>query len=116
MTIVYKAPWQVTSDVAHEAAFRIDLPGPSRGSWTLSYLPSYWLLTEEQAVSGLVLAEMIVLDTDFRTAGLDLELAEIRAGELGLTVSTVMMLLAARASEYSGPTMARTVSERDGAR
>ncbi len=113
MAIVFTAKWLVASDVAHEAAYRIDVPGPFHGRWKLSYLPENWSLTEEQAISGLVLAEMIILDTGFCTAGLDLELAELRAAELGLTLTGVMVLLAARASA-SAPTSPELV-HRDGA-
>ncbi|MEV6215748.1 hypothetical protein [Nocardia sp. NPDC051833] len=115
MAIIQTAEWLVTSSVAQEAAFRIDLPGPDRGRWTLSYLPGV-ALTEAQAISGLVLAEMILLDTDFRTTGLDREIAELRAAEFGLTLTTVMALLAARATG-GNPTAAAlpAVTDLDGA-
>ncbi|MFD3510867.1 hypothetical protein [Nocardia sp. NPDC058666] len=116
MAIVNNAEWFITSDVAHEAAYRFDLPGPSQRRWKLSYLPEYWSLTKEQAVSGLVLAEMIILDTDFATAGLDLELAEIMAAELGLTLTSVMMLLAARAPTDSLSVALGAAADQDGAR
>ncbi|GGK60809.1 hypothetical protein [Nocardia camponoti] len=95
MAIIELAPWYFASDVVHEAAFRIDLPGPDRGYWLLSYLPGF-TFTAHQARIGLALAEMILLDTEFSTAGFDRDLAELQAEELGLTYTGVMLALAAR--------------------
>ncbi|WP_405160353.1 hypothetical protein OG203_28515 [Nocardia sp. NBC_01499] len=92
--------WLITSDVAHEAAFRVDLPENDRGKWVLSYLPTNRRLTRDQAMTGMVLAEMIVLDY-LHPVGLDQEVAHLHATELGLTLHDVMSLLAMRAPAES---------------
>ncbi|WP_378734372.1 hypothetical protein [Nocardia brasiliensis] len=88
--------WLITSDVAQEAAFRIDLPEEDRGKWVLSYLPTSRRLTRDQALAGMALAEMIVLDQLY-PVGLDQEVAQLHAAELGLALHDVMSLLAMRA-------------------
>ncbi|MEV6390034.1 hypothetical protein [Nocardia xishanensis] len=90
--------WLITSDVALEAAFRVDLPEPRRGGWVLSYLPTEWRLTREQALVGIVLAEMILQDQLHLTGELDIEVGELHAAQLGLTLTEVMSLLALRAT------------------
>ncbi|WP_330250718.1 hypothetical protein OG874_31555 [Nocardia sp. NBC_00565] len=89
--------WLITSDVAHEAAFRIDVPESGRGTWMLSYLPTDRRLTRAQALTGMVVAEMILMDQLDPTGRFDLEIAELHAAELGLTLHEVMCLLALRA-------------------
>ncbi|MFF3222019.1 hypothetical protein ACFYV7_04410 [Nocardia suismassiliense] len=88
--------WLITSDVVHEAAFRIDLPEQDRGKWVLSYLPTNRRLSRNQAMAGMVLAEMIVLGQP-HPAGLDHEVAQLHATELDCTLHDVMSLLALRA-------------------
>ncbi|MFC9435973.1 hypothetical protein [Nocardia sp. NPDC057030] len=88
--------WLITSDVAHEAAFRVDLPERDRGTWILSYLPTNRRLSRNQAMAGMVLAEMIVLGGLY-PAGLNHEVAQLHAAELGSTLHEIMSLLALRA-------------------
>ncbi|MCP2320874.1 hypothetical protein APR12_006264 [Nocardia amikacinitolerans] len=95
--------WLITSDVALEAAFRVDLPEPSRGSWVLSYLPTDRRLTREQALLGVALAEMILLDQPHSAAPFDLEVGRLHAAQLGLTLHDVMCLLALRADGNADP-------------
>lgn len=92
--------WLITSDVAHEAAFRVDLPEQDRGSWILSYLPTNRRLSKNQAMAGMVLAEMIVLGGLY-PAGLNHEVAQLHAAELGSTLHDIMSLLALRAPAES---------------
>lgn len=89
--------WLITSDVALEAAFRVDVPEPSRGRWVLSYLPTDWRVTREQALVGVALAEMILLDQPHSGEYFDLEVGRLHAAQLGLTLHEVMCLLALRA-------------------
>lgn len=89
--------WLISSDVAHEAAFRIDLPEVGRGKWVLSYLPTDRRVTRAQALAGMVVAEMILMDQLDPTGRFDREIAELHAAELGLTLCEVMCLLALRA-------------------
>ncbi|WP_194816894.1 hypothetical protein [Nocardia sp. XZ_19_385] len=89
--------WLITSDVALEVAFRVDLPEPGRGGWVLSYLPTSLRFTREQALSGIVLAEMILLEQLSPAQPLDREVAQLRAAELGVTLLDVMCVLALRA-------------------
>lgn len=87
--------WLVTSDVACEAAFRVDLLEDGRGKWIVSYLPTHRRVTRDQAVTAVVLAETILtsrLDTD----ELARETAQLQAAELGLTLIEVICLLAVR--------------------
>ncbi|MEV0028529.1 hypothetical protein [Nocardia sp. NPDC050793] len=87
--------WLITSDVAQEVAFRVDLPETGRGRWVLSYLPTHRRLTRAQALTGLVLAEQVLLEQD--SGPFDAEIAALHAAELGLTLHDVMCLLALRA-------------------
>ncbi|MEV0250060.1 hypothetical protein AB0H76_25920 [Nocardia sp. NPDC050712] len=89
--------WLITSDIALEAAFRIDLPEPDRGRWVLSYLPTSIRLNRDQALSGIVLAEMILLEQLYPAQPLDREVAHLRAAEVGITLLDAMALLALRA-------------------
>lgn len=95
--------WLITSDVAHEAAFRIDLPEAGRGKWLLSYLPTDRRLTRAQALAGMVVAEMILMDQLDPSGRFDHEIAELHAAELGLTLHEIMCLLALRARLESDP-------------
>lgn len=87
--------WLITSDVALEVAFRIDLPGPDRGWWVLSYLPADLRFTRDQALAGVVLAEMVMFEFD--DGEWDDDLASIYAAELGLSLNDALCLLAVRA-------------------
>ncbi|GAB2651783.1 hypothetical protein [Nocardia goodfellowii] len=89
--------WLITSDIALEAAFRVDLPEPGRGKWILSYLPTNLRLTRAQALSGIVLAEMILLEQRYPAHPLDREVAQLRAADIGITLLDAMVLLALRA-------------------
>ncbi|MBF6182920.1 hypothetical protein [Nocardia otitidiscaviarum] len=91
--------WLITSDVAHEVAFRVDVPEPQRGRWVLSYLPTSRRLTREQAIAGVVLAEMILMGLLRPGGEFDGEIAALHAGMLGLTVTDVMCLLALRVGD-----------------
>lgn len=93
---IIASDWLITSDVAHEAAFRIDVPEPQRGRWVLSYLPTSLRLTREQAVAGVVLAEMILLGLLRPGGEFDDEIASLHAGVLGISVTDAMCLLALR--------------------
>ncbi|MBL1075791.1 hypothetical protein JK358_15450 [Nocardia sp. 2] len=90
--------WIITSDVAQEVAFRIDLPESARGRWVLSYLPTAMRLNKEQALAGLVLAEMILLGLLRAGGEFDSEMAALHADVLGVSVTDVMCLLALRMS------------------
>ncbi|NNH74810.1 hypothetical protein HLB23_34015 [Nocardia uniformis] len=95
---IIASDWLITSDVAHEAAFRIDVPEPHRGKWVLSYLPTALRLTREQAIAGVVLAEMILIGLLRPDGEFDNEIASLHAGVLGLTITDAMCLLALRTS------------------
>ncbi|WP_141691717.1 hypothetical protein [Nocardia brasiliensis] len=95
--------WLITSDVVHEAAFRVDLPEADRGTWVLSFLPTKRRLSRDQAVTGMALAEMIVLGRSHAGGPLDAEIAHLHATELGMTLHDVMSLLALRAPDGSPP-------------
>ncbi|MEU6585141.1 hypothetical protein [Nocardia sp. NPDC046763] len=88
--------WLITSDVAHEVAFRVDAPEEHRGRWVLSYLPTCRRLTRDQALAGLVLAEMILIGLQRPGGEFDGEVAALHAGVIGLTVTDAMCLLALR--------------------
>ncbi len=89
--------WLITSDVALEVAFRIDLPGPDRGRWVLSYLPIDRRFTRDQALAGVVLAEMVMFEFDGDEGEWDGDLASIYAAEVGLSLNDALCLLALRA-------------------
>ncbi|MGV9820164.1 hypothetical protein [Nocardia xishanensis] len=97
---ITSSEWLMTSDVAQEVAFRVDLPETGRGRWVLSYLPTHRRLTRAQALTGLVLAEQVLLEQDSDTPPFDTEVAELHAAELGLTLHDVMCLLALRAGPH----------------
>ncbi|MFJ4653079.1 hypothetical protein ACIP5Y_17590 [Nocardia sp. NPDC088792] len=96
------AGWMISSDVAHEVAFRIDVPEPERGRWVLSYLPTARRITREQALAGIALAEMIVLEFERLGAGFDDEVAALHAELLGLTLTEVVCLLVLRGLVVEG--------------
>ncbi|MGQ4618271.1 hypothetical protein [Nocardia sp. R7R-8] len=85
----------ITSDITPETA-RL-LPFTSGTAWELSWLPTV-TLTREQAVSGMVLDEMLS-DPGTLTNDLALELAAIRAAELGRTLREVLLRLYVRIAE-----------------
>ncbi|MGV9410312.1 hypothetical protein ACWDOP_10390 [Nocardia sp. NPDC003693] len=88
--------WLITSDAAHEVAFRIDVPEPGRGRWVLSYLPSSFRVTREQALAGIVLAELILVGLLRPGGEFETEMAALHAEVLGLSVTDAMCLLALR--------------------
>ncbi|WP_067815658.1 hypothetical protein [Nocardia inohanensis] len=88
--------WLITSDIACEAAYRVDVPEPERGRWVLSYLPTGIRLSREQALAGVVLAELIMLELLGPEGGFDSEMAVLHAGVLGMSLTDVMCLLALR--------------------
>ncbi|WP_067840957.1 hypothetical protein [Nocardia lijiangensis] len=98
---VTASEWLITSDVAQEVAFRVDLPEAGHGRWVLSYLPTHRRLTRAQAFTGLVLAEYLLLEWDSDTPPFDTEIAALHAAELGLTLHDVMCLLALRAGPHA---------------
>ncbi|WP_039794134.1 hypothetical protein [Nocardia araoensis] len=85
----------ITSDITPETAKL--LPFSSDSAWELSWLPMV-ALTREQAVSGMVLDEMLS-DPGALTSDLALELAAIRAAELGITLREVLLRLYVRITE-----------------
>ncbi|MBF6465601.1 hypothetical protein IU427_10485 [Nocardia beijingensis] len=85
----------ITSDITPEIA-RL-LPSSSGAAWELSWLPTV-ILTREQAVSGMVLDEMLS-DPGTITSDLTLELAAIHAAELGVSLRDVLIRLYVRITE-----------------
>ncbi|WP_063048462.1 hypothetical protein [Nocardia arthritidis] len=85
----------ITSDITPEHA-RL-LPFSADAAWELSWLPAV-ALTREQAVSGMMLDEMLS-DPGTLTSDLALELAAIHAAELGLTLREVLIRLYLRITE-----------------
>ncbi|MFC9998379.1 hypothetical protein [Nocardia sp. NPDC127526] len=94
--------WLISSDVAQEVAFRVDVPEPRRGRWVLSYLPTSMRLTREQAMAGVVLAEMVIAGLLNPGGEFDGEMATLNAGILGVTLTDVMCLLALRGNDPEG--------------
>ncbi|MBF6172963.1 hypothetical protein [Nocardia blacklockiae] len=90
--------WLITSDVALEVAFRIDLPGPDRGRWVVSYLPADRRFTRDQALAGVVLAEMVMFELPDEGGDWDSDVASVFAAELGLSLTEALCLLALRAA------------------
>ncbi|WP_405133175.1 hypothetical protein [Nocardia sp. NBC_01388] len=86
--------WLITSDVTPEIALRSTA---SADEWILSWLPDR-SLTLEQAVSGMVLDE-ILSDPELDDGGLAFELAAFRAAELGVTLREVVLQLAIRMAQ-----------------
>ncbi|WP_327144133.1 hypothetical protein [Nocardia sp. NBC_01327] len=86
--------WLITSDVTPEIALRSTT---SEDEWVLSWLPDR-SLTLEQAVSGMVLDE-ILSDPELADGELALELAAFRAAELGVTLREVVLQLAIRMAQ-----------------
>lgn len=96
MAIISAGNWLIASDVAHEVAFRIDVPEPHRGRWVLSYLPTHYRLDRRQAVAGIALAEMIFVELLSPGGEFDAEMAALNAAILGVSLMDVMCLLALR--------------------
>ncbi|MGK8521360.1 hypothetical protein ACRS6B_07280 [Nocardia asteroides] len=84
----------ITSDITPESARSLSFSGRA---WELSWLPTV-VLTREQAVSGMVLDEMLS-DPGTLASDLALELAAIRAADLGFTLRDVLIRLYARIAE-----------------
>ncbi|MEU0544390.1 hypothetical protein ABZ319_31420 [Nocardia sp. NPDC005978] len=93
---IFTTDWLITSDAAHEVAYRIDVPEPGRGRWVLSYLPSSFRVTREQALAGIVLAELILAGLFCPGRELEWDAAGLHARVLGITVPEAMCLLALR--------------------
>ncbi|WP_174567207.1 hypothetical protein [Nocardia yamanashiensis] len=91
---LYTTPWTITSDRTPE--FAVCAPTSGDG-WILSWLPAR-VLTFDQAKSGMVLDE-ILSDPELTGAGPALELAEFRAGELGMELREVVVRLAQRVEQ-----------------
>ncbi|QLY29298.1 hypothetical protein [Nocardia huaxiensis] len=85
----------ITSTVTPETAYWTATS--SGGHWELTWLPDH-PLTRDQAVSGMVLDE-ILSAPDAVTAEFAMELAEIRAAELGISLKDVVLRLCARMVE-----------------
>ncbi|MCC3327853.1 hypothetical protein [Nocardia abscessus] len=85
----------ITSDITPESA-RL-LPFSTGAAWELSWLPTV-TLTREQAVSGMVLDEMLS-DPGTLTSDLARELAGIRAAELGISLRDALIRLYVRIAE-----------------
>ncbi|MFE3193095.1 hypothetical protein ACFXHA_29085 [Nocardia sp. NPDC059240] len=85
----------ITSDMTPETAHLV--PGPRGGAWVLSWLPG-WDLTQEQAIDGMALDEMLS-DPSAIEGELALELATLRAESIGLGLEDVVVRLAARIFE-----------------
>ncbi|WP_040785221.1 hypothetical protein [Nocardia pneumoniae] len=85
----------ITSDITPENA-RL-LPIPPGEAWELSWLPTV-ALTREQAVNGMALDELL---SDPGTADNDLalEVAALRAAELGISLRDVLLRLYLRIAE-----------------
>lgn len=117
---VLEYEWLITSDVAHEVAFRVDVPEPGRGRWVLSYLPTTRRLTREQALAGVRLAELILLGFPGHTGEFDAESATLHAALIGIGLTEAMCLLALRDTDAAadaepreeGDTRARRPIER----
>ncbi|MFF0456906.1 hypothetical protein [Nocardia africana] len=86
--------WLMTSDVTPESAQRLpSLPG----QWLLSWLPGE-LLTQEQALSGMIVDE-ILSDPAFVDDLGAVEMATLHAAELGITLDEAVIRLCARVLE-----------------
>lgn len=83
--------WLITSDITPETAH------DTGNGWVLSWLPGR-LLTREQAVTGMVLDETLS-DPDPEDYLLAMEIAAIRAADLGLELAQAVLLLHARIIE-----------------
>ncbi|WP_227983946.1 hypothetical protein [Nocardia spumae] len=88
--------WEITSDTSPESALR--LPDAS-GHWMLTWLPGE-LLTREQALSGMVVDE-ILSDPALVDDLAALDLAGLHAAELGIDVEDAIIRLSVRLLERS---------------
>lgn len=93
----------ITSDITPETARLLTFS--SGAAWELSWLPTV-ALSREQAVSGMVLDEMLS-DPGTLTSDLALELAAIRAADLGVTLRDVLLRLYVRITERDNETTCR---------
>lgn len=83
--------WLITSDITPETAHY------TGDGWILSWLPGR-LLTREQAITGMVLDETLS-DPDPEDYLLAMEIAAVRAADLGLELAQAVVLLHARILE-----------------
>ncbi|WP_147403947.1 hypothetical protein [Nocardia panacis] len=90
--------WLITSDITPE--FARFTPSAAGGHWVLSWLPDR-ALTRAQAVSGMVLDETLS-DPEPADALLAMEIAAIRAADLGLDLEAALLRLYARILERDG--------------
>lgn len=85
----------ITSDITPENARLLSI---STGeAWELSWLPTV-TLTREQAVNGMVLDELLS-DPGTAASDLALEVATIRAAELGISLRDVLLRLYLRIAQ-----------------
>ncbi|MEU1998990.1 hypothetical protein ABZ511_31540 [Nocardia gamkensis] len=94
----------ITSDISPEIARLVS--SSSGAAWELSWLPSV-VLTRGQAVTGMVLDEMLS-DPGTLTSDLALELAAMHAAELGVTLREVLIRLYVRITERDNEASRRT--------
>ncbi|MGX1806050.1 hypothetical protein ACWIGI_10070 [Nocardia sp. NPDC055321] len=87
--------WLITSDTTPETAHYI--PTAAGGKWVLSWLPDR-ALDREQAISGMVLDEFLS-DPAPAGDGFALEMARIRAAQLGIGLEDAVLRLCARMLE-----------------
>ena len=87
--------WLITSDITPETARYV--PTVDGDSWLLSWLPGR-ILTRDQAISAMVLDETLS-DPNPEDYVIALELAAIRAEDLGLDLPQAIVLLHARILE-----------------
>ncbi|QIS15661.1 hypothetical protein [Nocardia arthritidis] len=87
--------WLITSDITPESARFV--PTADGGHWILSWLPDI-PLSRERAISGMVLDETLS-DPDPEDPLLAMELAAIRAADLGMELAEALLRLYARILE-----------------
>lgn len=86
--------WSITSDVTPESAQRLpSLPG----QWLLSWLPGE-LLTQEQALSGMIVDD-ILSDPSLVDDLAAIEMAALHCAELGIGLDEAVVRLCARVLE-----------------
>ncbi|MEU0538344.1 hypothetical protein ABZ319_00630 [Nocardia sp. NPDC005978] len=91
--------WLITSDTTPETAHYI--PTARGGEWVLSWLPDR-ALNREQAISGMVLDEFLS-DPAPADDVFALELADVRAAQLGIELEDAILRLCARMLERVEP-------------
>ncbi|MEV0032624.1 hypothetical protein [Nocardia sp. NPDC050793] len=84
---IYVTDWSMTSDCTNESAQRVADKWPK--SWRLSWLPDR-LLTREQALAGMDLAEIVSTQT-YRHDRLAHLRAVHYAGQLGIPLEQILL-------------------------